>query len=564
MFRPLRWLLGKLAIRKARRVRAEFAALADRPREAQHARLFAQLQREKDTAFGRDHGFRDLKTLEDFRRRMPIARYEYYTPYVRRVMAGETEAMFHRQRIRMFAMTSGTTDSRKYVPVTDRFLADYRRGWLIWGVHMYEEHPELWFKPMLQLVSDWQEEFTKAGIPCGSISGLTTQMQMRVVRKTYVLPPESGRIKDVRAKYYLAWRLGLVRDLGVMLSANPSTFVSLAKFGGDRAADLVRDIRDGTIHPDFSVPDAVRAAERHRLLPNPERAKELDAILSRTGTLRPMDVWPNLGLIGNWTGGSVGGYLRHYPDYYGDKPKIRDLGLVASEGRMTIPIASGTPGGILDIGSAFFEFVPVAEIDSPHPVALESHELEVGKDYYILLTTSSGFYRYNIFDVVRVLGWHSNTPILAFLNKGSYISNLTGEKLSEFQAVQAVEAACTATGRRLTSFSMAPVWDEEVPYYGLFVESGDFPDENARREFIALVERKLQEGNDEYDTKRSSHRLQPARLMTLASGFWQQWDRARLVKAGGTAEQYKHPCLIPDLEFAKSVSVQTAIRAAAG
>ena len=106
-----------------------------------------------------------------------------------------------------------------------------------------------------------------------------------------------------------------------------------------------------------------------------------------------------------------------------------DIGLVASEVRMTIPIEDSTPGGILEITSSFFEFLPVEESGSEQPTVLESHELEEGRDYYILLTTSSGFYRYNIYDVVRCVGWHEKTPVLAFLNKGSNFSNLTGEKL---------------------------------------------------------------------------------------------------------------------------------------
>ena len=83
---------------------------------------------------------------------------------------------------------------------------------------------------------------------------------------------------------------------------------------------------------------------------------------------------------------------------------------------MTVPIHDRTTGGILEITSSFFEFVPLEEIDSPTPTVLESHELQEGNDYYILLTTSSGLYRYNIHDVVRCTGWHEATPVLAFLS----------------------------------------------------------------------------------------------------------------------------------------------------
>jgi hypothetical protein len=345
-----------------------------------------------------------------------------------------------------------------------------------------------------------------------------------------------------------------------MLSANPSTLVNLAKFGDEHREKLVKDVRDGTIHKDFSVPDAVWKIERSRLAPNADRAKELDSLIGRTNRLLPKDVWPNLGMLGNWTGGSVGGYLRLYPEYFGEKPCVRDIGLIASEGRMTIPIADGTPGGILDVSSSYFEFVPVGEIDSPAPTVLESHELEEGRDYYILLTTSSGLYRYNIFDVVRCVGWQERTPMLAFLNKGGSISNLTGEKLSEFQVVQSVEDAVRRRGLHLSTFAVAPCWDEETPYYGLFVEESDIPDPSQAPAFAAAVEARLREYNTEYAAKRDSLRLQPLRLQFLPQGAWQRWDRERLARTRGTPEQYKHPFLIPDLEFQRSVPLAAAAR----
>ncbi|MGL5096260.1 MAG: GH3 family domain-containing protein, partial [Planctomycetia bacterium] len=316
----------------------------------------------------------------------------------------------------------------------------------------------------------------------------------------------------------------------------------------------IRDVYEGTVHPDFPIPDSLRKVERHRLQPNRARAKELEEIVSRTGRMAPKDVWPTLKLLGNWTGGSVGAYLRHYPDHYG-APAVRDLGLIASEGRMTIPMEDGTSGGVLEIGSTFFEFIPAGEIDAPNPTVLESHELKEGCDYFILLTTSSGLYRYNIYDVVRCVGWFNRTPILSFLNKGSNFSNLTGEKISEHHAAKAVEDGLRTLDLKLSAYALAPVWlpEEKAPYYGLFVEAGDFADAGQAAKLAALVEENLGRLNIEYEAKRESHRLQAVRAELLPTGAWKQWDQARLARTGGTAEQYKHPVLIADLEFRKSM-----------
>ena len=89
-----------------------------------------------------------------------------------------------------------------------------------------------------------------------------------------------------------------------------------------------------------------------RLKPNPARAAELGGIADKLGRLYPMDVWPTGGtIINTWTGGSMGPYLRQLPKFYGEPP-IRDLGLLASEGRMTIPFADHSSAGVLDIGAS--------------------------------------------------------------------------------------------------------------------------------------------------------------------------------------------------------------------
>jgi hypothetical protein len=554
MFWPVRKVLAKAAQFHARRMRRRFYDLCERPREVQRERLFAQIRREQNTAFGRDHGFGEIRSLEDFRRRLPITDYDYYQGYIERVKNGDFEAMFHRQKVLMFAMSSGTTASRKFVPVTERFLEDYKRGWMIWGVNLFEDHRELWFKTMIQLASSWDEFRTPAGIPCGSISGLTARMQRYIVRKTYCLPPDSAQIKRAHVKYYLAWRLGLVRDVGVVMTANPSTNVNMARFGNDHREELIRDIHDGGVHPDYPVPESIHRTERRYLQPNPKRARELERIVEATGGLWPKDVWPDFNMIASWMGGSVGVYMRHYPDYYG-RSAMRDIGLIASEGRMTIPVQDGTPAGILEITSSFFEFVPVDEIDSPQPTVLESHELEAGRDYFILLTTSSGFYRYNIHDVVRCVGFTGRTPQLVFLNKGSNFSNLTGEKLSEHHVVKAVERSADLLEIRLAAYTIAPCFEagNPNPYYGLFVEESDLPTAESAAEFAARVDIELGRQNEEYKEKRTSGRIGPVRLHLLAPGAWRDWDQKRLARTGGTVEQYKHPCLIPDPEFQNSM-----------
>lgn len=553
---PFLRVLGRLVALPVRRHAWLFERATHRPREIQEALLRRILAHQADTSFGREHGFAAIRTVADFRRQLPVSRYEYFEPYLDRVRRGELQALLADKCVHMFAMTSGTTAARKTIPVTPQYLADYKRGWNIWGLRAYQSHPEITLRPILQMSSDWNEFQTEAGIACGAVSGLTASMQKRVVRWVYCQPGCTSRIKDVNSKYYMALRLGLPkRRLGMLLAANPSSLINLARFGDQEKETLIRDIHDGGVNPSVPVPAKVRQALARRLGRDPVRARELEEIVRRTGNLYPRDYWPSDCLIGNWTGGSVGAYLRHYPRYFGTM-KVRDIGLLASEGRMTIPLEDGTTSGVLDITSHYFEFLPEEEADSPRPAVVSAHEVEEGRKYFILPTTAFGLYRYHIFDLVRVTGFHNRTPLIEFLSKGSHFANITGEKLSEYHVARAMQDVLADLDLTLTSYSLAPCWHDELPYYGLFVERGDLRDPEQGIRLAEALDRCLGEVNEEYDAKRRTLRLGAIRLLLLSTGAWQEWDRRRLARTGGTLEQYKHPCLISDPKFRETIAIE--------
>lgn len=551
LHRVLNFLLRKVVLKAiavpVRRRLARFEAATCDPHRVQQALLRDILRMQADTAFGRDHHFSAIRNIADFRRHVSVAGYEAIEPYIARVRKGETNALLAERKVYMFALTSGTTATRKYIPVTPRYLADYRHSWNIWGLKVFTDHRELLLKYIVQMAGDADEFRTEAGIPCGAVTGLTATMQKRIVRKFYCVPAAVSRIKDAQAKYYTVMRLALPRPVGLFVAANPSTMLNLARAGDQHKESLLRDIHNGTLSRELNLSPEVRAAIEPTLKPAPDRARQLAEVVERTGHLYPRDAWTNPFLLGNWTGGSMGVYLQQYPRYFGDN-WVRDVGLIASEGRMTIPFADGTSAGVLDVTSHFFEFIPESEIDSPQPTVLGAHELVEGGRYFILLTTGYGLYRYHIHDVVRVVGFFHQTPLLEFLSKGSHFANLTGEKLSEYHVTQSMATVLAEMRQTMGTYSVAPCWpeeDAELPYYGLFVEPGAYDERLVQR-----LDEELCRVNPEYESKRFSDRLGPVRLEVVPVGFWAEWDRARLEKSGGTLEQYKHPCLINDLRFA--------------
>ena len=549
----LRKMARKALARPLYKKFARFEAACTTPQATQEALLRSILAYHADTGFGSDHGFAHIKTVADYRRQVPVAPYERLDPYIRRVMAGDTKALLADPQVLMFALTSGTTAARKHIPITQQYVDDYRRSWNLWGLKAIKQHKHVFLKPIMQLAGDADEYRTDAGIPCGNLSGFTAQVQKRIMRWMYVVPPASGKLKDSQTRTYVAVRMGLRKPLGMLMSANPSTLVNLARFMDREKEALIRDIHDGTLNPKLEIPADIRAILSKKLKPKQTRAKELEGFANASGHLFPKDAWPaDKLLIGCWTGGSVGPYLRQLSNFYGDAP-IRDLGLLASEGRMSIPVEDGTPSGVLDVTTHFFDFIPEGEIDSPNPTALGAHEVQEGKHYYIVMTTKAGLYRYHISDLVRVTGFFHNTPTIEFLGKGSRFANLTGEKLSEHHVTQSVDRLVQTIDQPLTAYALAPCWDETQPYYGLFLESQDAQDSPLLRRFLTALDLALGENNIEYEAKRSSGRLGALRAHTLPTGFWANWDRERVAKSGGSPEQYKHPCLIGDMAFAQSI-----------
>lgn len=541
-----------LSLSIKRKIR-QFEQATKNPQDSQQKLLMAILRRHQNTSFAKDHHFLSIQSIDEFRNNIGVAGYETIEPYMNRVLKGENSALLADRRIHMFALTSGTTNTRKYIPVTDSYLENYRRGWNIWGLNAFLKHEKAKFQPILQMSGDWDEYRSDSGVPCGSVTGLTARMQRKVIRWLYCVPPEVSRIKDSASKYYTVMRLSIDRPVGLILAANPSTLINLAKAGDHEKESLIRDLRDGTLSSRMDIPADVRKILGPRIKKRPEKAMELEKVINKTGSLFPKDFWPEHCLLGNWTGGSMASYLRHYPSFYGTMP-VRDVGLIASEGRMTIPLEDNTPSGVLDITTHFFEFIPEDEKDSPNPTVLLPHELVEGRNYFILFTTSYGLYRYDIHDVVRCTGFFNKTPMLQFLNKGSYFSNLTGEKISEYQITGSMAEILRELDRTLNIYSIAPVWSDEQPFYGLFVESGDVPGTDVANRLASLLENKLRKINIEYDSKRESLRLGPIKPFILKPGTWQTWDRERLKKTGGTLEQYKHPCLINDLEFKSRIN----------
>ena len=505
------------------------------PEEAQREILLKILRRNADTVFGREHGFASVASEADYRRRVPVSEYERLRPYVKRIIAGEKSVLTKAAPF-MLTMTSGTTGEPKYIPVTRESQAHNSSLMRQWLYRALCDHPKFLDHASVGVVSRAIEGYTPSGLAYGSASGLIYKNIPWLIRRAYAVPYLVSELHDYDQRYFLSARFALAARVSFIATPNPSTLIRLAALCIEHQERLIRAIHDGT--PGIDAPDQreVYAGLAARLKPDPPRARSLAQVVEQRGFLRLADCWPDLKLIGCWTGGSVIAHVRKLPAHFGDVLQ-RDLGYLASEGRITVPYQDQTPSGILALRSGYYEFIPEDEADSSQPSILSSHQLEKGSRYSILLTTSGGLYRYQINDIVEVTGFYRRAPLLAFVRKGGEMASITGEKMHVNHLIQAMDEVRRRFNLDIEQYRAIP--DFAGSRYEIYLElERPAPLEMLRDEVLPELDRALARANVEYDQKRQSKRLNAPCLHLMARG-WADAALRRHVAAGKRDTQYK-------------------------
>lgn len=532
-----------------------FQAACRDPRAAQASVLRGIVEANADTAFGRAHNFSRARAARDWHKAVPVRDYEGFRPYMERVVAGEKQVLTAEPPC-MFTTTSGTTGAPKLIPVTPSWQKQMASLLRLWMYQAQADHPGCFAGQVLTVVSPAIEGHTPQGLPYGSMTGVTSQKAPWLLRRQYPTPYPVCLIKDYEARYNLIMRLALAKSLTAIVTPNPSTLMRLATLGAAQAEGLIKAIHDGTlgqpwpaVMTEAGLSEAeVKQAIESALVPAPERARTLSKILETHGALLPRFAWPELKLIGCWLGGSAGLHARALADVYGETVALRDVGLLASEGRMTVPLADDTAAGPLYVHANYYEFIPEAAIDEAEPPVLGVHELEEGRRYYLLLTGANGLYRYDMNDVVEVRGFYHHTPQVAFVRKGRDMCNITGEKLHLNQVQQAIREAERAAGLAIWQFQLVP--DVEASRYDLLVETRPAqPPDAVLTSFLRAFEASLARLNLEFEGKRASGRLGETRLHLMQEG-WAERASRREVASGKRDAQFKWQHLRPSWDEA--------------
>jgi hypothetical protein len=509
----LRWLTGR-AMRAFERDSSD-------PRAAQEAALARVLDGARGTAFGASHGLDRVTTLSAYREAVPVRSAQDFDPWLARVAAGETTALT-RHAVPQLVVTSGTTSARRLLPVTAPWAAEIAAGQAVWVAAMAAEQPALMdvTARVLASVGRRVEGTTAGGLPYGSNTGRMRAAQPWWVRARYAAPAAIAEIDDPALRTYALLRLALAVDVRSWTTASPSTVLAACRALELHREALAADLVDGTLRRGPAA--GLAPADRARLRPWLRRVRRLPS------DWRPAAFWPRLLAVNCWKGGQAGFFVERLAAALGADVPVREVGISASEGHLAVPLHSSWGGGALHAGGHLIELVP----EGGGPPAL-ADEVEVGRTYRVVLSTTAGLYRYDLADLVRVVGWWRRVPLLEFVARAGETSSMVGEKLTGAQVVAAARAALPPG---VIGFVIAPI-PEDPARYLLGVE-GAVDGATAAR-FDAALEA----SNVEYASKRRTDRLAPLGLVALPPGTFDRWRRSR-AEAGAADGQIKEPIFV--------------------
>ncbi|MFI7401684.1 GH3 auxin-responsive promoter family protein [Streptomyces sp. NPDC049541] len=523
-----------------------------------------------DTEFGRAHALHRVRTVDEWRRAVPIQQYEDVEPYIRRARQG-LPAVLTRSRPYAFLKTSGSSGTPKHIPTT-RHWRDHYRGpalYAQWGLYFEAlaeadalSAPAAHIPQVLDL--SWERTPGRPG-PDGEQPVYSISNRPAAVGSRDWLPPwydepwllaEPG--EGWEAALYRKLRLLAGSDVRAVVALNPSKIISLAETLAGSGERLVADLRDGTLggrpHP--------------AVTPDRETADRLAAVLEATGGVPGLtDLWPRLDLAVAWNSASAALYRDWLAEVL---PGVRRLpfSTTGTEGIVTLPVDGHASAGPLAVGQGVYEFVPVdgprasegSDSLAPDAETVLFDELESGREYRLVMSQANGLLRYDVGDVYRVAGHYGATPRLEFTGRAGFRASFTGEKLTETQVHEAVVSSLPEGlgGRPL--FTCVPVWGAP-PRYHVIIEGAADLGPSTLENFAQDIDSALRRINIEYGEKRASRRLGRIEVVATEWGAFARASEERLRARGTSSNQVKHHWLQRDREVLDALTERGLLRA---
>ncbi|CAN5782461.1 GH3 auxin-responsive promoter family protein [soil metagenome] len=358
------------------------------PEFAQLTVLQRLLRANAGTSFGREHGLLMVRRVEEFQEAVPARSYDDLVPWIERTEAGERGVLTN-EPVLAFERSSGSNGAAKMIPFTAGLRAEFQEAIRAWMGELYARIPSLMGGPAYWLVSPLKQPgtFTNGGIPIGfnTDAEYLGAWERRMSSWLFAVPQEIARKENLEENMDLTLRHLIRRpELRLISVWNPSYLTILWRRLIERVDEFIPSKSNRPAHP--------------------------------------RDLWPRLAVVSGWANGSSEVDATFAAKLF-DHATFQPKGLLATEGVITIPWGDGE-GAVPALRSHFLEF-----LETGGGTIKLVHELEFGREYEVLLTTSGGLWRYRLGDVVRVVGHDGRTPRLCFMGRADGVCDLRGEKL---------------------------------------------------------------------------------------------------------------------------------------
>lgn len=548
-------ILPSLLTAFAQRIKANFVQKTRATDAVQEQFLRNLLLVQRDTVLGKQYNIAEIKTIDQFRAQVPILPYSSYEPLTEQIAQGEQNILTC-DPVVYLTLTSGSTGKKKLIPTTRRSQNTVRQATLTSIGFLSEAltRQNRQFGKLLVTNSVQQWGRTTGGINYGPSSAGVLRMDKRLYRQFFAHPYEPLQVGDSLARHYVCLLFALREPTMRGTIANfPMLILRTCNYLEQYAEDLIQDLEKGTIAPWLKIEPEIRTQLAPMAIASPKRAAQLRTILSTQGRLTPKLVWQNLSFVATARGGTSDFYFQRFPSYFEDTP-IFGAVYSSAEGIFSIYPEVNQDGSVLAVDSCFFEFIPEAQWQAEQPKTLLATEVKLGKRYRILITNYSGFYRYDIGDVIEVVGFYNTAPLIKFLHRrGGFVSSTT-EKTTEFHATQVMQALQQEFRISLEDFCITLSENDFPARYLVNIElAHGYKLENPQA-FLIRFDSKLQEVNTHYEISRQDTIPAP-QLQILASGSFAT-IRQRQLQKGIPDSQLKFPHISEDRNFLLGLSIE--------
>lgn len=501
-------------------------------KQVQEETLLKRLRKYGDTRYGRQYDFRSMKDSADFRTRHAITTYEHYRELIERIAAGEDKVIISEKPL-ILAMTSGTSGRSSMLLSTK----DTNTEFFLQGVTVCLDAMRKAFPATESLQRTTKFFYTptfrqsEAGIPIGPNS--STPASSRHMLNLYTTPAPAFEVPSEKDTLYLHLLFALKDpSVGTLESNFASTVFYAFAALQERWQELAEDIERGTVSNALALDPKVRSRLEALMRPDPKRASQIRAHFQDGFRGIAKRLWPNLNLVLAVDSGSNQIYGEMLRDSYCQGVPFYSPFYAATEGLIGVNLWPEEPSRryLLCPRSMFCEFLPESSLEQDDPQTLLMQEVKEGDNYELVITNASGLYRYRIGDIVKVVGFHNQCPIVEFQYRRGQMLNVRGEKVSEHLFLTALKKAVSQwPGAQLVDYCCAEsgiMGDSSGgsdPHYQVFLELKGV--RNLTEEQRYKLDICLQQDSAVYKSFRIKGSIGPMRVQLVAPGAFNELSK---------------------------------------